>query len=143
MPALLAVHAKDPRKELLKAVGDISDLELFSNGILVAIYLRPEVAQLGGTKLFLPNNLAGKTGEDRYQGKVGLVVGKGPQAFIDDERTQFHGQDVKIGDWVLFRASDGWPVTLVRGPGTDDAVLCRILVESDIRARISQPDYVW
>ncbi len=144
MPALLAVHDKDPRKELLKKVGDISDIELYDNGILIAVYLRPNEAKIaGGHTLIMPDNLAGKTGEDRYQGKVGLVIGKGLLAFVDDERTKFHGQDVGIGDWVIFRASDGWPITLVRGPRTDDQVLCRILVESDIRARISQPDSVW
>jgi hypothetical protein len=144
MPALLAVHDKDPRRELLKRVGDISTIELFDNAILVAIYMRPNKAQLsGGGELWLPDNLAGKTGEDRYQGKVGLVVGKGPLAYVDDEKTEFHGQNVDVGDWVLFRPSDGWPITLVQGPRTEDSVLARILVEADIRARLATPDSVW
>lgn len=144
MPAMLAHHAGDPRKELLKRVGDISDIEIFHNGILVAIYHRPKAIQLaGGKTLHLPDNLAGKTGEDRYQGKVGMVIAKGPQAFVPDERADFAGIDVSVGDWVVFRRSDGWDMTLVRGPGTDDNVLCTLLHEQEIRARILSPDSVW
>jgi hypothetical protein len=136
MPAMKALHAGDPVKELLKKVGDISDLQLFHNAILIAIYIRPNVIQLaGGKTLEIPDQTVK---EDEYQGKVGLVIGKGPIAFVDDERVTFHGQDVEIGDWVVFRASDGWPLTLTR-----NKVLCRILVEADIRARISAPDYIW
>jgi hypothetical protein len=144
MPAVAALHAGDPRKELLKKVGDISDLQLFHNSILVAVYIRPKEMQLkGGHTLIMPDKVQD---EDRYQGKIGLVIAKGPIAFVDDERTSFHGQDVEIGDWVAFRASDGWQITLVRGHGatsTDNAVLCRVLVEADIRARVPAPDYLW
>lgn len=141
MPAIAAHHAGDPRKELLKRVGDISDLEIFHNAILVAVYIRPKEMQLaGGKTLIMPDKVQD---EDRYQGKVGLVIKKGPMAFVDDERTSFHGQDVKIGDWVAFRASDGWQLNIIRGYGSDSAVLCRVLVEADIRARMPTPDYIW
>lgn len=143
MPALQAVHATDPRKELLKKVGDISDYRWFHNSIVAAIYHRPNKTTLGGKEFFLPDNLSGKTGEDRYQGKVGLVIAKGPLAFVDDERVSFHGQNVEIGDWVVFRASDGFQITLVRGPRPDDAVLCRVFTEADIRAIVPSPDAVW
>lgn len=143
MPPMLATHAGDPAKELLKKVGNISELELFHNAILVAIYMRPETTTLGGKPFFLPDSVAGKTGEDRFQGKVGLVISKGPLAFESDERTDFKGQNVEIGEWVCFRASDGWQLNLVRGPKIDDAVHCRLLVESDIRARIPSPDFIW
>lgn len=141
MPATLAFHEKDPRKELLKRVGDISKLELFHNAVLVAIYQRPSEIQLaGGTKLIIPDKTKD---EDLYQGKVGLVIAKGPIAFVDDDHDKWHGQDVEVGDWICFRASDGWQITLVRGPATDQTVRCRVLMERDIRARIPTPDYVW
>ncbi len=141
MPATLAVHKTDPRKDLLKRVGDISDHELFANAILIAIYLRPDTIQVaGGKSLIIPNKTQD---EDQYQGKVGLVVAKGPSAFVPGEDTDFAGMNVSVGDWVVFRASDGWPITLVRGPATGDRVLCRVLTEKDVRARIPSPDYVW
>jgi hypothetical protein len=139
MPAIAALHAADPRKELQKKVGDISDLKLFHNAIMVAVYIRPTTMKLkGGHSLIMPDKVQD---EDRYQGKIGLVVAKGPIAFLDDDRTQFHGQDVEIGEWVVFRPSDGFQLTLVR-PG-QEAVLCRLLVEADIRARVTQPDTIW
>jgi hypothetical protein len=135
MPALLAVHDKDPRKELLKKVGDISDFDLFGNAILIAIYIRPKIATHGTLTLHLPDSTVK---EDEYQSKTGLVLKLGPLAYKDDEQTQFHGQTVKPGDWVVYRPSDGWALTLPR-----NQVLCRMLTESGIRMRIPAPDLVW
>ena len=136
MPALHAVHTVDPRKEIVKKIGkQLDQVKLFGNHILVAVYERPKTAQYGTLTLDLPD---ATRGEDKYQGKVGLVVALGPQAYVDDEQTQFHGQKVEEGDWVVFKPSDGWQVTLTGGQ-----VLCRVLVESQIRMKIGSPDAVW
>lgn len=130
MQALKMQHDTDPKAELLAQVGDISGMELFHNQILVAVYIRPEKTKGG---ILLINQTRD---EDKYQGKVGLVLAKGPLAFKDDSRNDFAGQDVKIGDWITFRASDGWQLTIKDN-------LCRMLQDVDVKARIQQPDFVF
>jgi hypothetical protein len=141
MPALKAIHDGDPRRQLLKKVGNLSWLRLRVNQILVAIYIRPEDAQFGTMTLKLADNTRG---EDRFQGKVGLVIAMGPTAFKSDDTTHFEdGDTLSVGEWVVFRASDGWQMTLT-GDGTDATKTeCRVFVESDIRAVIPSPDMVW
>lgn len=45
--------------------------------------------------------------EDRFQGKIYLVLAMGPGAFKDDKVAQFHGMKPAIHSWVLARPSDG------------------------------------
>lgn len=118
--------AKDPKQGLMDAVGDLSDLEIFHNQILVAIYVRPNVTA-GGI------HLSDETlKEDEFQGKVGLVVKKGPTAFLDTEETDFKGQNIEVGDWIVFRVGDGWQLTI-----RDTA--CRILTDRTVRMKIKNP----
>lgn len=118
--------ASDPKQALLDAVGDLSTFDIFHNQILVAIYVRPEKTAGG---IIRPQ---GNVEEDEYQGKVGLVVKKGPSAFLDNEDDDFQGQNVNEGDWVVFRVGDGWQLTI-----RDTA--CRILTDRTIRMRIKNP----
>lgn len=131
---LRMAHAQDPRAELVESVGDLSGVEVMHNQILVAIYKRPEKTA-GGIIL------SDKTrGEDVYQGKVGLVVKKGPLAFEDDARNDFRGQNVNIGDWVGYRVQDGWSL-IVNGP--NGAVDCRMLEDVHIKLRVVSPDEIY
>lgn len=130
MPQMAMKHDVDPRQDLLKQIGDLKDIELFNNQVLCAIYVRPEKT-LGG--IIIPEQ---NRAEDKIQGKVGLVVRKGPTAFVDDTDKWFSGIDVKLNDWVVFRASDGWSITV-------NKVLCRIVDDTDIRGRVAHPDQVW
>src|SRR4051812_15463884 len=89
--------AADPAKPLIAAAGDLSDYEIFHNLVLVATYIPPPKS-LGkdpsGKEIILhkaDNSLA----EDRFQGKVGLVLKFGPMAFEDDAATKFGGVKVK------------------------------------------------
>jgi co-chaperonin GroES (HSP10) len=123
-------HDVDPRQDLLKQIGDLKDIELFNNQVLCAIYVRPEKT-LGG--IIIPEQ---NRAEDKIQGKVGLVVRKGPTAFVDDTDKWFSDIDVKLNDWVVFRASDGWSITV-------NKVLCRIVDDTDVRGRVAHPDQVW
>lgn len=118
--------AKDPKKALFDAVGDLSGHEVFHNQILVAIFVRPTVTAGG---VWRPDM---NVKEDEYQGKVGLVVKKGPTAFLSGDDEDFQGQDVSEGDWVVFRTGDGWQLTI-----RDTA--CRILTDRTIRMRIKNP----
>ena len=130
MPQMAMKHEVDPRQDLLKQIGDLSDIELFNNQVLCAIYVRPEKTAGG---IIIPEQ---NRAEDKIQGKVGLVVRKGPTAFVDDTNTWFSDVDVKLGDWVVFRASDGWSITV-------NKILCRIVDDTDVRCRVSHPDQVW
>jgi hypothetical protein len=76
------------------------------------------------------------TDEDRYQSKVGLVLKKGPQAFEDVSGQWFDGLNIEEGDWIVFRPSDGWNITV-------NNVLCRMIDDVNIKGRIDQPDRVW
>ncbi len=118
--------ASDPKQALIDAVGDLSTIDIFHNQILVAIYVRSEKTAGG---IIRPQ---GNVEEDEYQGKVGLVLKKGPSAFLDNDEDDFQGQNVEIGDWVVFRVGDGWQLTI-----RDTA--CRILTDRTIRMRIKNP----
>jgi hypothetical protein len=60
----------------------------------------------------------------------------GGDAFIDDTGKWFKDAKIELDDWVVFRPSDGWSITV-------NGVLCRILDDTNVRGRIQQPDQVW
>lgn len=126
------VHTEDPKDTIRSKLSEdiLSNFTVFHNQILVATYIRPERTAAG---LFLPEQTRG---EDRFQGKVGLVMQMGPLAFQDDDRVKFHGQQVAAGDWVVYRPSDGWAVTI-------NGVDCRVLSDTDIKMSIASPDAVF
>lgn len=128
--ALVMVHAVDPRQQLIENIGNLDGVNIFNNWILIAIYKRPEKTSGG---IFLTDNTRK---EDEYQGKVGLVVKKGPLAFVDDDKTSFNGQNVEVGDWVAFRVSDGWSLDV-------NGTMCRMLQDTQIRMTIPSPDVVF
>ncbi len=130
MPPALMSHIEDPANEIRKRIGDISKIEVLHNQILVGVYIRPEKTK-GGILLTSQTR-----DEDRYQGKAGLVLKKGPLAFVDDDNNKFHGQNVDVGDWVFYRVSDGFPLVL-------NGTLCRLLEEVHVKGKIPSPDVVF
>lgn len=130
MSNIAMLHEKDPKEVLLEQIGDLSRLEVFNMQVLVAVYIRPEKTKGG---LFLSDRARD---EDRYQSKVGLILKKGPTAFVDKDGEWFSGLEIKEGDWIVFRPSDGWNVTV-------NGVLCRMFDDVSVRARIAHPDQVW
>lgn len=129
-PSLKMYHARDPREEMMEQVGDLSGIEVMHNQILVMVYVRPSKTASG---LFISDKTRE---EDRFQGKAGLVLKKGPQAFKDDEVNKFDGQDVHPGDWVFYRVSDGFPLNV-------NGQLCRLLEEVHIKGKVNSPDVVF
>lgn len=130
MPAMLMDHEIDPKQKLLDDLSDLSNIEIFNNQILVAVYIRPTRTKSG---LYLSDKTID---EDRYQGKVGLIVGMGPSAFQDESGQWFDNATFNLHDWVVFRPSDGWNVTV-------NGVLCRMMSDTQVKARISSPDQIW
>lgn len=129
-------HKEDPKQLLLKKVGEIPAEFVQFSRILVAIY-QPPVAEKTDGGVFLTNSMSSSDMEEFFwQGKVGLIVAMGDQAYVDDETTKFHGTKNKVGDWVWFRASDGQSCEV-------NGVFCRIFREGDIIGRIPHPDAVW
>tara|TARA_R110000868_G_scaffold74313_5_gene214852 strand:+ start:4627 stop:5007 length:381 start_codon:yes stop_codon:yes gene_type:complete len=122
-------HEEDPKEKLLEQLGDISDIELFHNQVLLAVYLRPEKTKSG--LILTANHLD----EDRYQSKVGLLIKRGPLAFEQDGNW-FTGVTFNDLDWLIFRPSDGWSVTV-------NGVLCRIFDDISIKGRAPHPDSVY
>ena len=129
MPHMLMSHEEDPKVKLLDQLGDISNIELFHNQVLLAVYLRPEKTKSG---LILT---ADHLDEDRYQSKVGLLVKQGPLAFEQDGNW-FTGMTFQEHDWLIFRPSDGWSITV-------NGVLCRIFDDISIKGRAPHPDSVY
>lgn len=74
--------------------------------------------------------------EDRFQGKVGLVVAIGPGAFKDDTIAQFHGTKLKLHDWVLTRPADGMEIFY-------NGCTLRLFEDVNIKAIIADPTMYW
>jgi len=129
MPHMPRRHDEDPTQKLLDQLGDISEIELFHNQVLLAVYLRPEKTKSG---LILT---ADHLDEDKYQSKVGLLVKRGPLAFEQDGNW-FTGMTFQDHEWLIFRPSDGWSITV-------NGVLCRIFDDISIKGRAPHPDSVY
>lgn len=123
-------HKKDPAEQVRKAVGDISEIEITGVQVLVGTYLRPESTKSG---LILTDKMRE---EDVYQGKVGLVLKVADGAFADGgPDTKFNGFMVKPGDWVFYRVSDGFAMSL-------NGHHCRLIEDVHVRGRVPRPDII-
>ena len=130
MPPMLMKHDEDPASAIRKKIGNLKDYIIFGNYVLLGVYERPEVTKSG-------IHLAGVTrGEDQHQGKAGLVLKKGPMAFVSDAHYDFKGQNVEEGDWVSIWVSDGRKLYVNGG-------LCRLVEDQHIRLKIPAPDVVY
>ena len=138
MPSAAMLHEIEPRALIQDKVGDLKNVEIFGNDVLIAIYKRPEKTKSG---IILSEKYRD---EDIYQGKVGLILKIGPVAFVDELGCTF--RDIRVGDWVVFRPSDGWQVTLNTLKGNiskENTVDCRILSDVSIRMRVLHPDSIY
>lgn len=130
MPHVAMAHDADPRKLIWDALGNIDDFELLNTQVLCAIYKRPEKTASG---LYMPDS---HRAEDTFQSKIGLIVAVGATAFIEEDPKWFDGKQIDVGDWVVFRPSDGWNISV-------NKVECRILNDVHVRARVKTPDQAW
>lgn len=130
MPPMTMKHDKDPKDELLAQLGSLDGVEVYNNAVLVATYVRPKTTAKG---IHLPDQYLE---EDKYQGKAALIVKMGPAAFSDPDGQWFVGANIKVGDWIALRPSDGWSVSI-------NGVPCRMLDDLSVRMKIDRPDRVW
>ena len=130
MPPMIMEHDEDPVKKILNAIGDLSTIELFNNQILLATYIRPQKTKSG---IYLSD---ATVDEDRYQSKVGLLVKTGPSAFEQNDEGWFANESFQLHDWLVHRPADGWAITI-------HGVLCRIMIDTQVKMRVQNPDEVW
>lgn len=123
----------DSKEEIINAVGEnLKEIPLTGAQVLIGIYKRPQKTKGG---LILPDQTRD---EDIWQGKVGLILKMGAMP-MDDNDKQFFGEGnlPKEGDWIVFRPSDGWPISVGKQP-------CRVLDDRRrIKMKIADPSIVW
>lgn len=134
VPGRVPVNAEDEKKALLDRIGSLDSIEVMGNNILVAKWIREKEGSIHLSDIT-------KT-EDKWQGKVGLVILVGPQAYKEDETHDWAGQSVKAGDWVQYRSSDGEDFEL-RPLHNHKGVYCSWLKEGDIKAILPRPDFAY
>lgn len=115
----------DCRTELMKYLKDVEHTVLHSQ-VLVAQYLKP--AKTKGGIILTDRNVQ----EDRYQGTIFLVIGLGKGAFKDDNIAKFHGDKLKVGDWVMATAADGVAMDI-------NGVPCRLYSDTRILMKVTDP----
>lgn len=129
--AIAMVHTDDPKTALLNSLAPhLHNVSVLGARVLVAVYVRPEKTVRG---IILTSKT---TDEDRYQGKVGLVLAMGPIAFEDDPTHRFGTIKPKVGDWIVFSVGDTFAFEL----GQRRA---RSVEDVDVHLIIDNPDAIW
>ena len=145
MPSALkkSTPETDEKQAILDKLGDLSQVQIAQNEVLVAIYIRPEKSAGG----ILLTDRTRK--EDNYQGKVGLVVKIGSACRFeryDAARNITFGLDIQLHDWVVTRPSDTWALDVNGGEDTSDPKAftnCRLVFDDQIRMKIPNPGMIW
>lgn len=130
------VHAEAPAKKIWRELGNsLDEFDIAAQGVLIATYKRDAgVMTQGGIEI--PQEVVK---DDEFQSKTGLVVRLGRTAFKDDDKVQFNGFRCDVGDWVIFRASDGMKM-LIGGPG---GVHCRLIADVYLKVKVPHADAVF
>lgn len=128
-------HDADPRRAVLDSVGTLPADIVTGCRILVAVYQPPIVEKTEGG-LYLAQKIQDEDRlENIWQGRVGLVIAMGQDAYVDTEDVKF-SHKIQVGDWVWFRPSDG-------GACDVQEIFCRVFdSERYIIGRLPHPDMV-
>lgn len=123
--------SSDPKKAILEAVGDLSQVDIMFNEVLLGVYIRPEKTTGG---IIRPTS---NVQEDVWQGKVGLVLKWGNKAYVDDDEYHFDdGDKIKPGEWAVFMISDARSLNINGCP-------CRLVRDSNLKMRVKDPNIVF
>ena len=126
--------AKEAHARLVEAKIDLAAYSLMTNQMLIIQHQLP-AKTTGG--LWLPDQTKA---EDRWQGKVGLVLAMGPTCFVDDEINKFGGSRAEVGDWVVTRSVDGHEIKL---GNRSEGVICKIIRDTHVEMVVKDPDQVF
>jgi hypothetical protein len=128
-------YAADPKEFMLSRCQLWMDnITWFGNLVIAATYYLPAFETLPSGQRFFRSEKS--QDEALWQGKVGLVLGKGPLAFVDDDRNKFRGQDVNVGDWIMWDIHDARQTTVNR-------VHCRFIPDVRILGTVIDPKLVY
>lgn len=119
----------NPRQAILDFVGDLDGFEVMGDRVLVGIYMRPEKSKGG---VYRPDT---NKVEDLWQGKVGLILKLGPNAFINPDTGEKYEQALTPGDWGVFFVGDGKPMEV-------NGAACRLVKDVSFVAKIEDPEMV-
>jgi len=125
--------SKDPKKAILEFVGDLSGVHLMADMVLLGTNIRKERTDGG---VYLPDQ---NVQEDVWQGKVGLILKLGPDAFEDTPDYTFNfgdGGKPKVGDWVVFKVGDAWSLNVKDYP-------CRYIRDVGIKMKVDDPGVIF
>lgn len=123
-------NSKDPKKAIRDAVGDLTDIEIAGEQVLLGIYFRPQKTAGG---IIRPDS---NVEEDTFQGKAGLVLKLGPNAFRNTETGELYEQRVNVNDWGVFKVGDAWSLNIRGYP-------CRLVRDTYLRMRVADPNIVF
>ena len=118
--------AVDTKQAIINFIGDLTHFEVMGDRVLVGIFMRPEKTKGG---IIRPDS---NKDEDVWQGKVGLVLKLGPNAFINPDDGSLYEQRIDVGDWVVFKVGDGWQLEVNKMP-------CRMIKDTNFIAKIKDP----
>ena len=130
-------YAADPRTFLLERCAEYArNAKIMFNYVVCAVYYLPDFGELGGQRFY-----RAEVTHDAalWEGKVGLCIAKGPQAFKDvpEMNLRFEGQNVEIGEWVQWDIREG---RLFTGP---NQILCRRFKDVQVFATVPDPLMVY
>lgn len=132
-------YASDPKAYLLKRCQKFMNaIQMDTNNIMVATYVLPEMTKLrgpGGTSVsfYVPDKVSR---EVEWQGRVGLLIARGPLAWKSDKRVDFGSTMHEIGEWVCYDRQDGRQISINR-------VHCRRLKDVDVWGSTDDPFRVY
>lgn len=125
---------RDPNENfkdtVLDALGNLDGYQVLGSNVLVATYVSCRKTKGGILRIDK------SVDEDRWQGKVGLVLKLGETAFKYDGASFYEGPKPNVGDYVAFHTSDTREIGLM---GTS----CRFVDSSLIRMIVPDPDALY
>lgn len=131
------VDSEEAKQKILAEVKEIAELEdlVFLDRVLVAKWM-PEKSG----SIINPDQMHR---ENKWQGKIGLVIKLGPAAFQDDDQAgSFYGAKCEVGDWVWFSIQDAGAADF-RPVGSFEKYPCFLLRDKDIIGKVPRPDFWW
>lgn len=149
------VHETDPKDDIRRDVGHLCEgMTVMGADVLIVMYERvsgeAEKKTAGG--LLVPITARTTAHEDKFQGKVGLVMKMGPLAFEDDDNHRWGGVRPQVGDWVLINVSETYSFDLpvytahaARTGSPDGERRCRLVQDVYVKLIVSEEmfDAIW
>jgi len=134
--ALQIGAGKDARTVIIDAIGRdlIDQFEPSHDLVLVATYVRSDKLKSG---LILGGDRT--RAEDRFQGKIGLVLKIGMKLKTEEPFTD----PIKPGDWIMYRVSDAHEFFFVHEDEPLDGASVRLIEKGLIFARVQNPESVF